>query len=564
MGCHRMVITLGLLSSLAVACRGNMIGDPNAQATPASDPNAAADSTSTALTTEKNHLPAASACTGTDTPAPRQLRRLTQAELNATLKTLFNDANAPQVQGMFTNNPELYTFHNAASTLVVAGISASQIQGMAEAAGAYAMQNVGRLSPTCSTSDAACETTFVTNFGLQAFRRPLTSQETQTYVSLMQSMSSFATAVGAAVDAMLQSPYFLYRSELGVSSGSTYKLTPYEVATELSYLIVGSMPDAALMQAAQNGSILDATTRATHVSRLLADARAHSVIDAFFLQWLGIADLPSYLRSQGNTTLSPALAAAMVQETSKSIDALVFQQNGVFADMHRLQTSFLNADLSNFYGVPGGQQDFSQVSITGHRDVGILNQGGVLSAASEVNIPSPVLRGRMLREHILCQSLPPPPKGVPTVDSVPQGSTTRDVYAAHVNMPLCSSCHKLMDPLGFTQGAYDTLGRPFANKQENGATIDTSGTAGNLLDAAADVPLADASALSAFVATSKQAKSCFARHWAMYGLGNVSWSQDSCTYDAVDSIAAASDYNLIKTLSALTAVRSFTERVLDN
>ena len=564
MAYHRIAITLGLLSSFTVACHGGTAEDREAQATPALDPNSAANSSTNTLTTEKNHLPAASACTGTDTPAPRQLRRLTQTELNATLKSLFNDAGAPQVQGMFTNDPELYTFHNAASTLVVAGISASQIQSMAEAAGAYATQNVGRLSPTCSTTDAACESTFVTSFGLQAFRRPLTSQEVQTYVTLMQSMSSFATAVGVAVDAMLQSPYFLYRSELGVSSGSTYKLTPYEVATELSYLLVGSMPDATLMQAAQNGSILDATTRATQVSRLLADARAHTVIDSFFLQWLGVADLPSYLRSQGNTTLSPALAADMVQETSKSIDALVFAQNGVFADMHRLQTSYLNTDLSNFYGVPGGQQSFTQVSIAGHRDVGILNQGGVLSAASEVNIPSPVLRGRMLREHILCQTLPPPPKGVPTVDGVPQGSTTRDVYAAHVNMALCNSCHKLMDPLGFTQGDYDTLGRPFANKQENGAAIDTSGSAGSLLDGVADVPLADASALSTFVASSPQAKACFARHWAMYGLGNVSWAQDSCTYSAVDSIAAGSDYNFLKTVAALTAVRSFTERVLDN
>ena len=568
---YRLTVCMTLLPTMLVGCYGQLAGDRSAGQLSAQDSNTEGSnpgvvsnaSTGTSLTAEKNHLPQASSCSTADTPAPRQLRRLTQAELNATLQTLFSDPNAPQVKGMFTNDPELYTFHNAASMLVVAGISATQLQSMAEASGAYAMQNAARLSPTCATTDTACETTFITNFGTRAFRSPLTSDQVSAYLTLMQPASSFATGVGIVVDAMLQSPYFLYRSELGVASGNTYKLTPYEVAAELSYLIVGSMPDSALLQAAQNGTIMDANTRTAQVTRLLADPRAHGVIDTFFLQWLGVADLPSYLRTQGNVTLSPTLAAEMVQETTQSIDALVFASNGVFSDMHSTQNTYLNSDLASFYGLSGGSQNFAQVSIAGRRDTGILNQGGVLSAASEVNIPSPVLRGRMLREHILCQTLPPPPQGVPVVSGVPQGSTTRDVYAAHVTNSVCSSCHNLMDPLGFTQGAYDTLGRPFASKIENGAAINTQGVAGNMLDGAADMALADATSLSSYVATSAQAKSCFARHWAMYGLGNVSWAQDSCTYQAIDSLASASNYNFLQTVSALTAVRSFTERVQD-
>ncbi len=518
-------------------------------------------------TAEKNHLPIERACLdNSDTPAPRQLRRLTATELNATLQTLFADPNAPQASGIFDNDPEVYTFHNVAGALVVSGVSASQVQGVAEAAGAYAMANPAKVSPTCQTTDVACRTQFVTTFGGQAFRRPMATAEVQSYLTLMQNTTDFATGAGVVVDAMLQSPYFLYRSEIGTTgSNGIFKLTPYEVASELSYMIVGSMPDATLMQAAQNGNILNASVRAAQVARLMQDPRAHNTLDEFFLEWLGVADLPSESRTQDGNTLSATTAQDMLTETKTSIDTLLFTQNANFSAMHTLNSTFVNGELAQFYGLTGGSggSTFAPVPLVGARDTGILNQGGVIAAASEVNMPSPVLRGRMLREHVLCQSLPAPPAGVPVVNGVAAGTTTRDTFVAHINNPTCNTCHTLMDPMAFTQSSYDTLGRPFPNKMENGQPIDTSGTINGLLSGAAPVQLTNASDMSNFIAQNDQAKACMARSWAMYGLGNVDWTQDGCTYDAVAKIAATSGYNLQATISALTQVTSFTQRSQD-
>lgn len=564
---HRLRV-IGLLLGLLTtsACVGGLAGTPGdgdngLQRT--SDANGA----SALSMTEKNHLPPLNAClNNSDTPAPRQLRRLTAAELNATLQTLFADPNAPQATGIFDNDPEVYTFHNVASALVVSGISASQVQTVAEAAGAYAATNANKLSPTCQTTDATCETAFINAFGAQAFRAPLAAADVQSYLTLMQNTTSFPTGVGIVVDAMLQSPHFLYRSEIGTTAkNGTFQLTPYEVASELSYLIVGSMPDATLMATAQNGNILNPNVRAAQVARLMQDPRAHNTLDEFFLEWFGVADLPMASRTQDGDTLSPATAQDMLTETKTTIDTLLFAQNANFSALHTLNSTYINSELAQFYGLNGGSggANFTNVPLAGQRDMGILNQGGVISAASEVNMPSPVLRGRMLREHILCDTLPAPPAGVPVVNGVAAGTTTRDTFVAHINNPTCNTCHSLMDPMAFPQGAYDTLGRPFPGKMENGQPIDTTGTI-NSSTGAAPVQLTNASDLSNYVAQSPEAMACMARSWAMYGLGNVDWTQDGCTYDAVAKAAAASGYNLQATLGALTQVTSFTQRAQDN
>ncbi len=517
-----------------------------------------------ATTPERNHLPQLNACvSGCDIPAPRQLRRLTPTELNATLQTLFGDPAAPQVSGIFSNDPEIYTFQNVASGLQLDQIGTLQVRAMAEAAGAYAGTHASTLWPSCSDTSTTCERAFVQGYGTLALRAPLDAVSVADYLVLMQGAPSFAQGVATVTTAMLMSPEFLFRQEIGVQAADgLYDLTPYEVASEISYLIVGSMPDTLLFNAAKDGSILEPAVRLSHVARLMQDTRAHQVIDGFFLQWLGVADLPYETRLQGNTPLDPCIATRMVAETTQTIDNIVFANNGTFADLHATNYSFMDTTLATFYGITGANDTFGKMALAGQRDSGILNQGGVLSAASEVTIPSPVLRGRMLREHILCQTLPPPPAGVPTVDNVPVGSTSREVYAAHVSNATCASCHALMDPMAFALGGYDTLGRRFADNLENGEAIDTTATINGLPNGQV-VTVAGAAGLSSFIATSPQAQACLARNWAMYGLGNVSWLQDGCTFTALNGLAASKGYNLQSTLAALTQVTSFVRRAQD-
>jgi len=511
-----------------------------------------------------DHLPPASPCTS-NAPAPRALRRLTQAELNNTVVDLFNDPNAPQTTAVFNSDPVAYGFTNVTQNLQVRDNMAMAVETYAEALANYAGQHVATLS-TCTTTDSTCETQFITTFGKRAFRAPLTSAQTQQYLQLKSSMPDFTSGVQALVSGMIQSPYFLYRSELGTQQGSNYTLTPYEVASELSYLITGSMPDATLMTAADNGALGSATQIQAQATRLLQTPRAHAAVQQFFLEWLQLSNLPTDARQEGTVTMPDPVKADMVMETRLLADETVFTKNGTYADLLTADHTFVNTELAQFYLMQAvAQGNFVSVPLQGTgRDLGVLGQGGVLAAASQSTFASPVLRGRMLRMRMLCDSVPSPPPGVPQADSSNANETLREIFAGHITNSACSQCHSLMDPLGYTMGDYDTLGRLRPSDLENGKPVDTTGT----LNVASGDPgqAAQFTGLGQLIqnfATNPQAQTCMTRHWAMYAYGSISWQQDACTYNAAATQAQQNNFNLQQTLLGLTQVPSFTTRVMD-
>ncbi|RYF04553.1 MAG: DUF1595 domain-containing protein, partial [Deltaproteobacteria bacterium] len=223
------------------------------------------------------HLPAVNACADSNapTPAPRALRRLTQSEVNLSVSDLFaGAADVPQTTSLFNSDPVDYGFNAISSTLVLADNMAGVMMNFAETVGDYAMRNANKIA-SCSSNDDACRTMFVQSFGLQAFRMPLTVDQVQAYVALMGQQSSFNDGVRVVVSAMLQSPFFLYRQELGSKNAQgTYTLSPYEIASELSYFLTGSMPDAPLFAAAANNSLGSPAQIKAHAHHAAAQHRA--------------------------------------------------------------------------------------------------------------------------------------------------------------------------------------------------------------------------------------------------------------------------------------------------
>ncbi|HEY0712600.1 MAG TPA: DUF1592 domain-containing protein, partial [Polyangia bacterium] len=390
-----------------------------------------------------------SACS-TGKPGPRLLRRLTAAQLTATLRDLFHaDAGLPAVTVF--SDPSVLGFSSDAHALLVQGLNAQQLADNAESVAHWAVtRQLGRLSP-CMTNDAPCRQQFVRAFGRRAFREPLSDERARAYEALPAAESSFAEGAEVVITAMLQSPYFLYRRELGGGgAGDLVKLTPHEVASSLSYLLTGSMPDDQLLTAADNGQLASAEQIEQHAQRLLQGPRALDAVMDFFTGWLGLDRLERVVKDDTVFKLSPSLKSAMAGETrAYLVDA--FTRNATVADLFAAPHSFLNQELAQFYGVyprdgtqlPAGT--FTRVTYPSdaRRDPGLLAHGGILTGNADAAISSPVLRGKLVRTRLLCQELPPPPADVDTkLKPSAAAKTTREHFAQHAKDPACASCHR--------------------------------------------------------------------------------------------------------------------------
>ena len=271
-----------------------------------------------------------------------------------------------------------------------------------------------------------CDASCVPELGKKLFRRPLTSDEVARYSAL---------GPQTAVMAMLMSPAFLYRSELGAPDGGTghYKLTPYEVATALSYTFLGTTPDDTLLAAADRGAIdVEAQAR-----RLLADPRARAQVGEFALQWVGGQ---SVLTADKRADLFPTFdgaRTALANETRNFAADVTFDGTGKYADLITANYTVLDPVAAAFYGVTGVTAQ-GRVPYTDGKRAGVLGHASVLATTAHSDQTSPVERGLLIRRNLLCEELPPPPPnggGLPPVDP---NATTRERFEMHSAVAQCS------------------------------------------------------------------------------------------------------------------------------
>lgn len=554
----RLSISFLLLCSSCVAGSLGQSGTGSNNATNMGNSNDAMR----AVPASTDHLPNVSACTS-DAPPPRAIRRLTRVEFNNTLIDLFADPAAPQSDALFTSDATSYGFDNVQEMLSVRDNTALDLTNFAESVGAYATAHVATLSPTCQSADAACFAAFINSFGARAFRRPVSSSEQADLIALVSGKDAnpdFGASIGILVAAMVQSPGFLYRTELGEPGGNAavVQLTPYEVASELSYTYTATMPDAPLLAAAAAGALATPVQLEAQAKRLLAQPRAKAAVESFFAQWLQVARLNLSARSEGTDVLDSVTKQDMQAESRQFIDDVVFTTPGTVADLFLRDKTFLTPHLATFYGsTTSGSVTASSIG----RIPGVLGQGGVLTAASQPTYASPTLRGRMLRMRMLCGSVPAPPPGTPPLGESNGQQTLRQRLVAHAASANCAACHDQMDPLGFTLGKFDTIGRARASGLENSLPVDTNGSvAANIGESGATTAVADGAGLAAYLAASTQAQDCLVRHWSMYALGHLSWAQDGCTFASAASNSRAQGSTLAAVLISLVHTPGFLQR----
>lgn len=543
--------------ALLVACTGRIEGErPNqsVDAAPAEAP------TSTAPLTA---LPPASACSS-NSPGPRALRRLTAAEYQATLQDLFGDPAIP-LTTVFSD-PTVLGFSVDSHALVIQGLGAQQLMDQAESVAHWAVTTHLDKLTSCTSSDVTCRQSFIRQFGERAHRAPLSDDDVAVYDKIFTAESSFNDGVEAVTAAMLQSPYFLYRRELGTKSGASFRLSPHEIASSLSYLFTGSMPDDTLMAAADSGALSKPDQLEQQAARLLDTPRGHAAVAAFMRDWLGLSKLDTVAKDDSVFKLTPSLRKAMGDETRRLIDEAVFTQKAPFSWLLTTNSSFVNQELATHYGLQQASSlgaDLSPVTFDpSERDGGLLAQGSLLTALATASEPSPVQRGKMVRMRLLCQALPPPPPQLDTaLKPAGGGETTRQHFTQHSQNPVCATCHRKMDPIGFGFEHYDAFGR--FRTQDNGQPVDAHGAI--VSDAGDDVTFEGVAGLTDYLVNQAgdAVNACMVRYWSYFAFGAAGWSEDQCTYSAIAEQAKLDGFAMQSVIKAIPKTARFSERVSD-
>jgi hypothetical protein len=458
------------------------------------------------------------------TPFARRVRRLTRVEYKNTLNDLLGtttdySANLPA-------DSTANGFDDDADALEVDQLFADEARINAEAiAAAFDLGSIG-----CAPSAGdACARTFATAFGQKALRRPLTDAEVASYATLADQVaqtSDAALGIRAVIEAMLQSASFLYRTELGGdASGDSVTLTPWEIASELSYLFWRSMPDDELRQHAQAGDLAQPSVVASEVTRLLASPRANAMLDAFADQWLETNLLP---QAQKDPTAFPMYGAPLQSDLAGEVHALFESSardpNGTLSGLLTANYSYLTPALAQLYGVSIGQgastNGFVKTTMPSGRG-GLLTLGAVLAVQATPLAANPVRRGKLVRTQLFCQPVPPPPSGVAgQIPPLDPNTANKQSWQQHSTDPACSGCHKLLDPIGFGFDQFDAVGRLLPG------TIDSSGQIEGT--PSSDATFTDAIDLEHKLAASADVQSCFVKQWVRFGLG-VADTSDSDT-----------------------------------
>ena len=421
-------------------------------------------------------------------PAPGVLHRLTRAEFVNTLYDLFGP-DVPVPQDLETDTP-LHGFSTIGATdLTVSPRAAEQLEAAAVLVSEFVMLDAARRSAFLGceplTIAEPCVRTAFERFGRRAWRRPLLPPELDAILALMTDLEGqlrdVPLSLVSGLSALLQSPDFVYRVELGLpdpANPTRRRYEGFEMASRLSYFLWLSPPDEVLLDAAARGELsTEAGVRAA-ASRMVADAKAERGLAHFFSEYLSLDRLDGLQKDPATfPQMSGTLARSMRTEIEKVFGDVAFVRDADFRELLTTRRTFIDGELAALYGLdgPADSQAFSAVDLPGnHPRGGLLGMAGVLSMHAHHTVTSPTLRGKFIQASLLCFDIPPPPPGIPNLEDGPAGQQTmRQKLERHRADPTCNGCHQYMDPLGLALEHFDAIGAYRTTDQ--GLPIDARG-----------------------------------------------------------------------------------------
>jgi mono/diheme cytochrome c family protein len=329
-----------------------------------------------------------------------------------------------------------------------------------------------------AADEHACATRIITALARRAYRRPINRDEVPGLLvpyTLARATGTFDDGIRLALQRILVSPDFLFRVEVDpprIAPGMPYRISDVELASRLSFFLWSSTPDEELLTLAENGKLKEPVVLERQVTRMLADARANTLVSNFVGQWLYLRNIEAVLPDPvAFPDFDENLRAALAGESRLFFESMLREDRSLL-DLLTADYTFLNERLARHYGIPGVHgSELRRVTVTNEERKGLLGKGSVLTVTSYPNRTSPTLRGKWVLENLLGSPPPPPPPDVPSLKEDKQATvlTMRERMRLHQANPVCSSCHARMDPLGFALENFDGLGRWRAG-------IDASGT----------------------------------------------------------------------------------------
>lgn len=401
-----------------------------------------------------------------------------------------------------------------------------------------------------------------------AFRRPVDEEEVKPYAQLAVQAcdrgESFVRAMQIAVSGVLVSPNFLFRIETPDedqgnegqidSDDEAIALTPYQLATRMSYFLWSSTPDEQLMREAERGHLSGEKIRWA-VERMLRDEKSESLATQFASQWFGLGNLQTHEADTLETfkDFDPKLLPAMTRETQLLFSNFV-KENRPVADLLTADFTFLNSDLARHYGIDHQSDDFQRVSLKGTPRRGLLSQGSMLTLTSFATRTSPVLRGKWILENVLGTPPPDPPANVPDLEETKtagKNASLREQLEIHRESSTCASCHRVMDQLGFGLEQFDAIGR--YRTKDGKLAVDASGVlpGGRKFNGAAE--------LSEVLGTTE--REAFARtaveRLMTFAIGRELRPSDRCVVDEIVAATKKKDHRIADLIVAIVQSRTF-------
>jgi len=339
--------------------------------------------------------------------------------------------------------------------------------------------------PTSAADEAACAGRILRQLAMQAFRGAVSERD---FTSLMKFYTDarkegdFEYAIGGAIEAILASPQFLFRLEstpATLRAGQSYRLGDMELASRLSYFLWGAAPDAELSKLAAQGRLSAPGGYEKQVARLLADTRSESLSKRFARQWLRLGDVDGVLPDAvAYPYFDRTLGDAFIKESELFFDSLVREDRSIL-ELITADYTFVNERIAKHYGIPNVTGNhFRRVALPAERR-GITTHGSVLVLTSVADRTSPVMRGKWVMEVLMGSPPPPPPPGVPAFsdtkgEAAGRVLTVRERMEEHRKNPQCTSCHRVIDPLGLALENFDVTGK--WRIKDAGMPVDPTGT----------------------------------------------------------------------------------------
>ena len=432
-------------------------------------------------------------------------------------------------------------FDNIGDVLSLPPLLLEKYLDAAEQASAQASAQAGKLitvRPGDGKTPSQAATAVLKPFVTRAYRRPATADDLRPLVKLVETViargESYDRGIQAAVAATLVSPHFLYRFELDPAPEDPKQiraLSDYELATRLSYFLWSTMPDDELFGLAAKGELHRDDVLRRQVPRMLKDPKAEALIRNFGGQWLNLRLLDEATRDPRRFPgFDERLRRAMQRETELLFETVLREDRSVL-DFLTADFTFVNEVLAKHYGLPPKIQgdQFQRVTLSGTPRRGVLTQASILTLTSNPSRTSPVKRGKWILENILGTPPPEPPANVPPLEATQKATpnaTLREQMVLHRKDPVCASCHRMMDDLGFGFENFDAVGR--WRDRENDRPIDAAGElpSGERFTGAAEL-------IRILGQRREEFARALTRKMLVYALGRGLQYYDQCTVDRV-------------------------------